>query len=204
MAENYPAPPYPGTPRTSKLALASLILGCLVFVLGCIPGIPAVVCGIMGLRSIDKNPGMEGKGFAIAGIILGGLSLLFIPILAALAIPAINGAVTTVKTTAELNDAKYVGVMLDGYAQEHDGKFPDNLDQLVKFLPGDKELEKHLYKDETTEYKWTLTPGLTLESPPETVLLSSTEHMKFRGKEGNAVYLISGVAKFQADSTSGY
>jgi hypothetical protein len=33
----------------------------------------ALVCGIMGLRSIEKNPGLGGKGRAWFGIIMGGL-----------------------------------------------------------------------------------------------------------------------------------
>lgn len=33
----------------------------------------ALVCGVMGLRSIRKNPGLGGKGRAWFGIIMGGL-----------------------------------------------------------------------------------------------------------------------------------
>jgi Domain of unknown function (DUF4190) len=72
-----PMPPMyamPPRPRTSAAAVTSMILG----ILGCVPfatGLFAVILGIVGLRAAAK-PGMGGRGFAIAGLILGVLSLL--------------------------------------------------------------------------------------------------------------------------------
>jgi len=73
-------PPYPyqpGVPQptTSKLAIASLVLG-LVF---CLPGAAAVglVLGIAGLVSIGRSEGRKvGGGYATAGIIISSLVLL--------------------------------------------------------------------------------------------------------------------------------
>jgi hypothetical protein len=66
-------------PRNSKLAVASFVTGllslvcCLMFILG----IPSLVMGVISLRMIQRQPRrLKGKGFAIAGIILGGLSTL--------------------------------------------------------------------------------------------------------------------------------
>ena len=94
-----PQPPYPpqpqgqpygqppGTPgaagaysmppqrQTSGSAVASLICG----ILGCVPfitGLLAVILGIMGMRT-TRDPKYTGRGMAIAGIILGIISLLF-------------------------------------------------------------------------------------------------------------------------------
>lgn len=68
--------------KNNGLAITSLVLGILSFVcLGCVAGIPAVICGHMALGQINRSGGLEGgKGLAMAGLILGyiniGISLL--------------------------------------------------------------------------------------------------------------------------------
>jgi Domain of unknown function (DUF4190)/Domain of unknown function (DUF4145) len=60
-------------PRTSVAAIFSLICG----LLGCVPfltGLVAVILGIVGIKT-TKNPMVTGKGMAIAGLMLGILSL---------------------------------------------------------------------------------------------------------------------------------
>jgi hypothetical protein len=72
-------PPYasPGVAtaqRRNGPALASLILG----ILGCVPvltGLLAMILGFVGLRR-TRDPRVGGKGMAIAGLVLGLLSLL--------------------------------------------------------------------------------------------------------------------------------
>jgi hypothetical protein len=74
-----PPPGYGGgyaapQPKRSNLpAIFSLILG----ILGCVPfvtGLLAIVLGIVGIRK-GRNPQVGGKGLAIAGIILGLISV---------------------------------------------------------------------------------------------------------------------------------
>jgi hypothetical protein len=77
----YPNPNFPTgdfqpiqPPRTSGAAIASLILG----ILGCIPfltGILAVILGAVGLNA-TKKPNVGGRGLAIAGLVLGLVSIL--------------------------------------------------------------------------------------------------------------------------------
>jgi hypothetical protein len=60
-------------PRTSVAAIISLICG----LLGCIPfvtGLAAVILGIVGIKK-TKDPMVKGKGMAIAGLVLGCLSI---------------------------------------------------------------------------------------------------------------------------------
>jgi hypothetical protein len=60
-------------PRTSVAAIISLICG----LLGCIPfvtGLAAVILGIVGIKK-TKDPMVKGRGLAIAGLVLGGLSI---------------------------------------------------------------------------------------------------------------------------------
>ncbi len=62
------------------MAITSLVLGivsiplCFVF----IPALLAVIFGLIALNQIKGNPGQSGRGQAIAGLVLGGISLAFI------------------------------------------------------------------------------------------------------------------------------
>lgn len=61
----------PKHPDNNGLAVASLILGILsVTAMGPLTGVPAVITGFMGL----KNP--VNKSYSIAGIIMGGISII--------------------------------------------------------------------------------------------------------------------------------
>ena len=84
-------PQYHAQGQTAPLAIAALVLGIasLIPYLGCLTCIPAIVCGILAIRQIKANPGLGGKGMAIAGIVLGCF-LMFVALLgtiAALVIP---------------------------------------------------------------------------------------------------------------------
>ena len=63
------APP----PRTSGLAIASLVLGILTIIacLGPFAGIPAVVCGHLARRDCREDPSVGGDGLALGGLIVG-------------------------------------------------------------------------------------------------------------------------------------
>jgi hypothetical protein len=65
------APPPPATPKTNGLAIASLVLGIASIVcLGCVAGIPAIICGHLALKQIAAR-GEGGAGMAKAGLIIG-------------------------------------------------------------------------------------------------------------------------------------
>jgi hypothetical protein len=65
----------PITTRNSGLAVASLVLGLCTFITFGASGIPAVVCGILGLRDC-RTRNVPGEGMAITGLIFGGLAVL--------------------------------------------------------------------------------------------------------------------------------
>jgi type IV pilus assembly protein PilA len=82
------SPPLTGPPQTSGKAIASLVCGILhIFPLFVV----AIVLGHMSLSEIKKSSGrLKGEGIALAGLILGYLGIIFIPIIlivAAIAIP---------------------------------------------------------------------------------------------------------------------
>ncbi len=78
-------------PRDLKqgMAIASMIMG----ILGCfLTAIPGMIMAILAYKKVKREPFVYGgKGFAIAGIVLNGIQLLFTPviigIIAAIAIP---------------------------------------------------------------------------------------------------------------------
>ena len=79
-----PPPPYQSVTQqpSQGLALASMITGIAGVVLGgCLgplPGIAALIMGIIALQQIKKTPDkVTGKPFATAGVIVGAISLVF-------------------------------------------------------------------------------------------------------------------------------
>ncbi len=63
-------------PVTNGLAIASLVLGISIVLVGVFSGVPAVICGHMALAQIQKDPvRVGGRGMAIAGLVLGYISI---------------------------------------------------------------------------------------------------------------------------------
>jgi len=75
-----PPPPVYVKQPSQGLALASMITAIAGWVVGCfgpLPGIAAVIMGMMALSQIKKSPeSTGGKAFALAGVIVGGISVL--------------------------------------------------------------------------------------------------------------------------------
>jgi type II secretory pathway pseudopilin PulG len=84
-------PVYTGPQQTDGKAVGSLILGILSFLAPILCSIPAVILGHISRSQIRKSMGrLKGEGMALAGLIMGYMSVAFIPILliiAAIAIP---------------------------------------------------------------------------------------------------------------------
>lgn len=78
-----PPPPQPNVkPPPPGLAIASFVVGIFSVVVGLIcavpiPGIIAVILGIVALQQMKNAPHPTGRGFAIGGIVMGGVSLAF-------------------------------------------------------------------------------------------------------------------------------
>ncbi|MFA5020198.1 MAG: DUF4190 domain-containing protein [Candidatus Pacearchaeota archaeon] len=82
--------------QTSALAISSLVLSLIFFIP--LLSVVAIILGIVALFKISKNKSLKGKGFAIAGIVIGVVVTIGY-IIAAVAIitvfmPAINAANT--------------------------------------------------------------------------------------------------------------
>ena len=65
-------------PGTNGVAIASLVLGIVCLCTG-LCAIPAVICGHIALAQINRSGGTEqGRGMAIAGLVIGYVYLAFI------------------------------------------------------------------------------------------------------------------------------
>jgi hypothetical protein len=98
--------------KNEPLSIWSLVLG-IISIVGCflggfLAGIPAVICGHIGLSRIKRQPSLGGRGMAIAGLITGYLGILSLPIAASLALPAITGALDRGKATQMLSNMRQI------------------------------------------------------------------------------------------------
>lgn len=110
----------------SGLAIASLVMGVLSFV-GCsiFTGIPAIIAGHIAHNRSRKSPQQfGGGGLAIAGFVLGYLSLALIPILAGLMLPALAKAKEKAQRISCVNNMKQIGLAARMWSSDHGGKFP--------------------------------------------------------------------------------
>lgn len=112
--------------QTSGTAIASLICGLLFFFLP--SALAAVILGHLSLGEIRRSAGrLAGKGMATAGLVLGYIGLVFIPLLliiAAITIPNLlrvrtganeAGAIATLRTIVTANES-YFSMYSNGYA----------------------------------------------------------------------------------------
>ena len=68
------------TPEVSSLAVMSLVFSCLSIFLGPLGFLPGIICGHLARRNIQKNPGLTGKGIAVAGMVTGYVFLVLITV----------------------------------------------------------------------------------------------------------------------------
>ena len=74
-----PSPaPHPAPRQTSALAITSLVSGILGWtLLPFLGSIAAVICGHMARAEIRRDPNLDGDGMAVAGLVLGWVSIAF-------------------------------------------------------------------------------------------------------------------------------
>jgi hypothetical protein len=123
-------PPMPvNSPAASGLAKTSLVLGVLSF-LGCfiLTGIPAIITGHIAHNRSRKEPQrFGGGGLAVAGLVLGYLSVALIPVIAVLAgllLPALAKAKEKAQRINCVSNLKQVGLAARMWSNDHNGRFP--------------------------------------------------------------------------------
>lgn len=133
----YGAQPYAAaqTGETSGLAITSLVLGILSYLCFSIfASIPAVICGHIARSNIRNSQGrLKGDGMALGGLISGYINIALVPlfIILAIATPAFSNARNQAQEVRTMNDARQIGLACIQYASDHDGKYPDSLEELA-------------------------------------------------------------------------
>ncbi len=121
--------------RRTGLAIASLVLGIVGFCTVGIAGIVGVILGIVALVKASNEPQVDrGKGFAIAGIVTGAVSLLssitVVPMMIAILLPSLSQARELAKRAVCDANLRAVEISLRSYVEEH-GQEPPDLTALV-------------------------------------------------------------------------
>jgi type II secretory pathway pseudopilin PulG len=131
QGQHYPAQGQPyGQPKTDGQAIASLVLGIAAVFLcfSIFAGIPAIILGHISWSRIRRSMGrLKGEGMAMAGLIMGYVSIPWILIIAAIAIPNLlrakisaneSAAATTVRTINTAQVTYTVNYPDKGYAPD--------------------------------------------------------------------------------------
>lgn len=134
------SPEIPPQPKTSALAIWSLVLGILSLTCFSIfSAIPGVICGHKALSKIKRSSGvLTGNGLAIGGLVTGYLgiawAIIFIPMMMAIAIPNFVKARDTSMQNACINNLRMIDSAKQQWALEN-GKKGDDVPAEKDLLP---------------------------------------------------------------------
>jgi hypothetical protein len=124
-----PTSPAPlAAPKSSALAITSLVLGILSLVFACFLGpilfaIPAIICGHVAHSRIKNSGGqLTGAGTAIGGFVTGYISLAILPLLMAIAIPNFVRARQTAFRNQCVSNLRIIDSAKQQWVQEHPDK----------------------------------------------------------------------------------
>jgi len=123
-----PAEPPPAfAPRTSPMAIWSLVLGILGWFV-CVTVVPGVILGILGLKQVKEKPReFTGSGLAIAGIAVSAVGVFVFAVvmmLAAILFPVFARAREAARTSTCLNNVRQLCTAAMVYSNDYDGKYP--------------------------------------------------------------------------------
>ena len=141
---------------SSSLPGWSLGLGIASFLCGIFAGLPAVICGHKSLGKMKRGEVSDsGRGMAIAGLIMGYISVamtvIMIPIMIAIAVPTFNSVQEKAIETKSINQVRQIILGCKQYALDHDGSYPPDLETLVTdgIITDEKILHCPMLKDDT-------------------------------------------------------
>ena len=107
--------------KTSKVAVASLILGGLSLIFSCLAGLPGFILGFIALEQIKKSGGLlKGSGLAVTGLILSGV-LSFVSLVIAILIGMLLPALEQAREAAErVDETRRIQQIGEAVHQEQD------------------------------------------------------------------------------------
>ena len=127
--------PAAAPPKTSGMAITSLVLGCL-----CVTSPLGLVLGIVSLVRINKSKGqLGGQGLALAGTIVSAVFLLMGLVPGAMLLPALAKAKAKAQSIQCLSNMRQLTLALTMYADDNKGELPAGAkwcDALKPYLAG--------------------------------------------------------------------
>ncbi len=152
--EDVPAQPLP---RMSVMAILSLIFA--VLGLACLPfGIVGLVLGIIALTKVNGSQGrLTGRGLAIAGLVVGALSILMMPIMAGLTLPVLARAREQARRSSSANNLGNMIKCCHLYsdASTNRGMFPDDPIKLYpKYVKDFRVFQNPRFSDQDVGYMY--------------------------------------------------
>jgi hypothetical protein len=188
---------------STALAITSLVLGIFsVICFGLLTGLPAIITGHISKNRAAKDPTrFGGAGLALAGLILGYVSILttvfLVAVLAGMMLPAFAKAKDRAQSIHCINNLKQVALGARLYANDRNGKFPAEFLEMKEHLgspavlicPADEKLSSA--QDETQfsaeRISYTLvTPGIDEnQMSPETVFAVCPIHNNIAYADGS-------------------
>ena len=125
-----PYAPPPGPQKSNGLAIGSLVTGLLGLIVPFL-GIVGVILGIFGLRK-TRDPSVGGKGLAIAGISIGGASVLLFLCAFSVLLPALSRAREQANRIRCASNLRQIGMAAMMYANENKGQYPPDFQTLLR------------------------------------------------------------------------
>lgn len=178
------APPY-----TDGFARASLMLGILsITCFSIFAGLPALICGSVALYRIGRAYGtLTGQGQAIAGLVMGGISLAALPLMICLHAASIPATRAKAQEAHCQNNVRLYTMACKRYAQEHDGTLPRLLNDTKKYIVNQADARKALHcpQDLAANISYELVhPGQPLDQlgDPTTTVIVREVHGNHHGK----------------------
>jgi len=113
-------------PRKQGLAITSFVLGLLsILCFGILTGIPAIITGHRAHNRARRDPVLfGGGGFAIAGFIMGYLSILITLLALAMVLPALAKAKAKATEIKCASNLQQIGAAFQMFAMDHEDQFP--------------------------------------------------------------------------------
>jgi len=113
------------SPKTSGLAITSLVLGIVgIFTCG-LTALFGLILGIVAMVKVKNSRGaLTGNGLALAGTIVSGVALMLLPIFAAMLLPALAAAKQKAQEINCVNNQKQLALAVKIYSGDHTNRFP--------------------------------------------------------------------------------
>ena len=123
--------------QTDGKAIGSLVCGILsLTIFSCLTGIPAIILGHMSRSAIQKSRGrLKGEGMALAGLVLGYVSIVALPVLliiATIAIPSLLRARQAANEAGAVANLRTINAAEEEYFLTRGGGAFGDLDSLIQ------------------------------------------------------------------------